>query len=486
MALATIAARMLVHDRSERTAAFLLGALVLFPPACGDAASSTGGAAEPPLPDHLADPLVAQRVDAARRKVVADRLDAAAWKELGMVYRANWYPELAETCYERAVALSGDDAPGWFYLALARAELSKPQASLEAMERAIEVEPAYAPAHWRQGLLLLEAGRLQEAERAFERATDLDLADPAGWFGLARVYVLQGRSADAAALIEMRLLHGPFAPYARHLLATAYRRLGRLDDARTLLAEGAKGPPPWTDPWSDRVHARRTGLQPERGAAAALIKLGRYAEAITRLQALQEHWPNDLEVLNHLGVALVRSGQPARAESVLQAALALNPDHHVTLTNLGLVRFEGAADSAEWAEALEYVERSLQVNPTYADTHELQARIHFHSGRFDDAIASYRSALDRDARRTGLLVEIGRCQIALRRWAEAAATLEEAVDRDPAEGQAHLGLGIAKMELGELDEAAASFERARPLFKPGTPGYTVLQGRLDSLRRRNR
>ena len=52
-------------------------------------------------------------------------------------------------------------------------------------------------------------------------------------------------------MLERLLNDHPGDRYAMQLLGTAYRRLGRDDDARFALAVGAGGEPVWRDPWSD-------------------------------------------------------------------------------------------------------------------------------------------------------------------------------------------------------------------------------------------
>ncbi len=436
----------------------------------------------PPLPDGYPqiDPLVAAKITTARSPVLADHLDAGAWLELGMVYQANWYPELAEACYRRAVTIDETRARGWFHLAAVGAEHSRLDAAIDAMNRAVLLAPGFAPAHWRLGLMQLDAGRVAEAEQSFRRATEVDLADPAGWCGLVRTYLLTRRAAEAVELITLRLKHGRYGPYARHLLARAYRQLGRFDEARAELSRAATTALPWRDAWSDDVITYRTGLQPAHQAAMILIRAGRHGQAAARLEPLLEHWPDETDLKNTLAVALAGSGNPDRAISLLNEVLARHPDHHVALTNLALA-YMTRGGPGDIDEAMTRLQRSLGANPAYAETHELFGRLHFLTNRFDAGIDAFRTAVACDARRTDLLVEIGRGQIALRRWADAAVTFDDAVRRAPGLEQAWLGLGIAAMELGNLQRASAALERARATIRPDNPAWGVLQSRLATL-----
>jgi tetratricopeptide (TPR) repeat protein len=451
-----------------------------------EAAAPAGAAADietPPLPEGYpdVDPLVAERIAACLERISAGPRDPAGWLELGMVYHANWYPELAATCYEAAVALDGSSARAWFLLATVR-DMGGHEGAIDAMRRAAALQPKFAPAHWRLGLQLLDAGRVPEAEQAFLRATDADPTDPAAWFGMARALALQDRAAEAAEIIELRLLHGPHAAYARHTLAAVNRQLGRGEPPGPAAAP-AMLEPPWRDPWLDEVASRRTGLHVKQRDAEILIHYGRYDEAIDVLESLRVRWPDSLEVRNDLALALARAGRADDAQAILDAILAERPGHPATLANRATIRLGAAPSRAELAASLADADRALEASPGFAAAHEARGRILFAMQEFAPASEAFRAAVRCDARRGDLLVEAGRSAIALRRFGEAALDFQAAIDRGAALDQAWLGLGVARLETGDRDGAAAALAQAARLIRPGDPAYPVLQQRLDMLRR---
>ena len=72
-----------------------LAALALFwGSGCDDASPPS---TQPPLPAAYPDldPLVGARITQVRDTILSDPDDARAWTGLGMIYQANWYPDLA-------------------------------------------------------------------------------------------------------------------------------------------------------------------------------------------------------------------------------------------------------------------------------------------------------------------------------------------------------------------------------------------------------
>ena len=84
-------------------------------------------------------------------------------------------------------------------------------------------------------------------------------------------------------------------------------------------------------------------------------------------------------------------------------------------------------------------------------------------GRTDEAIASYRRAVDLSPRSPEAHSNLGRVLCGLRQFEEAAACCQRAIDLDPGSPIAHNNLGNALRELGRLAEAEASYRRSLAL-----------------------
>jgi tetratricopeptide (TPR) repeat protein len=177
-----------------------------------------------------------------------------------------------------------------------------------AMER-LAPRAALAPSNL--GLAYLRAGDLPRAAAALERASRLDASDTKPQAVLAEIRAMQGRTAEAVALLDS---------LARH------RRPGRdYYIARAM------------------VHLR----QQEPGAALAVVQ-----EATRR-------FPRFASFLHLRGQALEALGHPAAAAEAYHEALRLNPDLYLAEERLGYLQ----AEASRPGEAMRHFARSLDLRP---------------------------------------------------------------------------------------------------------------------------
>jgi tetratricopeptide (TPR) repeat protein len=408
----------------------------------------------PPAPADLSslDPELVDLIAEARAHV---RTDPAAWARLGMVYEANGFVRLAETCYEQSVARGGTEARWWYRLALVRARAGNVDGALAAALRASELDPGYAPTHWRQGLWRLDRGELDAAEHTFRRALEVDPSDSAGSVGLARVALARRQPERAAETLERMLDGRPGDRYALQLLGRAYSEMGKRDEAAFALAVGADGEPSWRDPWSDELAQYRRGYASLLKDAVAHFQNGRFDEAIGIYERLR-HRRDSPALMRQLGAAYVAAGKIDAALSVLEPLVLANPgqfEAHVTLASAYLHK-----RNAE--RALAHADRALALNPASARARETRGMILWRTERYDEALSEFEGAHRADPRNAMVLVWMGMVHTDRRHHRQALERFEHAAAKRPMLVDAWLGIARAHVELGSVEQAAAALTRA--------------------------
>lgn len=330
----------------------------------------------------------------------------AARGRLGMAYAAANLPEAAARSFDQARAMDPDEPRWWYHAAVMRADLGDLPLAAALMDSAIVREGDFAPPWWRRGEWLLAVGDLEGADASFARAAELKPDHPGGWVGLARVRLQEGRAGEAAEILERILAGDPlktFVPYVQQLLGTAYARLGRLEEAKVLLARGRAGRPPWSDRWERELDEYRVSRNERVQASVKALKSGRFDQALEILEPLRESYPGDVRVLEQVGVAYFNLGRLDEAEAAFREWIALAPEEPTALQDLSAVH-EARGDLPG---ALELARKAVELNPRQARGHRRLAEVLLRTDRPGEALEVYREAVRLDPRDPELLLAAG-------------------------------------------------------------------------------
>ena len=441
---------------------------------------------QPTSPDlNAIDPAIAELVSGALAEAVADQDDASRWMHLGVIYDANNLTESARQCYEYVVWLEPAQERCWYHLAVVRAELGDLDGAIEAMQRASDLDRSYAPAHWRMGLWLLDRGDLEEAETAFNEATRVDPDDSAGWIGLGRVYLQRGEHDEAIEVLRRVAASSTHnAGYAHHLLASAYRELGRHEEAEAVaIRSTGTGNLVLIDPWRHQVQGLRAGHKARIDEATSMFGQQKYAEAADLFERLHAERPDDVVVLINLAMTYRVLREVDKAIEVCQDALSLSPDHYAVHFELARAYAEKSRQSADARRlyedlAIEHAERASALNPTYADSHALRGLLLLARQDFSGAAELFHLAARFEPENPQHLYYAALAHCQMSQWHDAIQLLEGAIRLDPNQGDCSYLIGVAQMNLGHLDEAETALKRASELM----PANAALDQAFEQLR----
>ena len=190
-----------------------------------------------------------------------------------------------------------------------------------------------------------------------------------------------------------------------------------------------------------------TGLEHHRAS--------RFDEAIALYTKALERAPDNADALHLLGVATGQAGDPGRGEKFIRRALAINSTEPLFHNNLS----KSLAQQGRWEEAAASSRRAIELAPAFTEAWcalgiALQA-IEDLSG----AEAAYRQCLTLAPNEMRAISGLGAVFLLQDRLAEAAAYFNEALRREPdrADDRAYLGNALGK--LGLAAEAIAEFRK---------------------------
>jgi tetratricopeptide (TPR) repeat protein len=354
----------------------------------------------------------------------ATDLDATAVRpreELGnALYQMQRYREAAEA-FETTLALDDRLTGVNFKLTLARYRSGDLKAAIALLTRAAPANEMTAESYYLLGLCLRDARQLSDAQHAFERAVELSPALGTAREELADLYGAQGKRADE--LDQLQVLAGLDRDHVERQLAVALAlaRVGRTESAVATLGTALDRTPD-----NPRVYETlgRVWLQ-DAEARDDPFALKKALEALDRIGSDPR---SSSDALTLYGRALLRDGQTARAEQVLQQATTRYP--------LDPSSFSYYATAAE------------QLN---------------HLGAARQALIEYGALAGADAQSPSRTLRIAALSLRLNDPAAAIRWLQRAADANPSDAKVLASLADTQLKAGDGDAARQSIARGLAL-----------------------
>ena len=156
------------------------------------------------LPDPVLFFRYLARVSSLRGQIAANPQNAAAKRELAMIFLRKRRPRQAVPLVEQALERDPESAELHFLLGVARLESGDPERALESFGETVRLEEkhAYGEAYLRAGDAFLALGKLEQATQALSRYLEINRSSIEGMVKRARVLRRAGDAAGAKRSLE--------------------------------------------------------------------------------------------------------------------------------------------------------------------------------------------------------------------------------------------------------------------------------------------
>ncbi|MEO0421517.1 MAG: tetratricopeptide repeat protein [Pseudomonadota bacterium] len=251
-----------------------------------------------------------------------------------------------------------------------------------------------------------------------------------------------GDFGSAVVLWERVLKENPGDEETRLELSTAYMLGQRLDEARTLLAEGQ-----WSSPENEERAAVLDSL--------VTLRTGDLAAARTQAAQTAERFPESAPAVSLQGLIEMRQ-DTASASRFFRRALELDPGHTSSMINLSSI----AVVNGDIDRATALLRSFVDNNPDDAIALDALARTQLRAGDVEGAIANLEQARAADPNAVAARLQLVELQARASDFVSAEQVARELVAVRPSLPSAHNALGIALMGQGKMDEGMASLRTA--------------------------
>ena len=435
---------------------------------------------EVPVPTDLEsfDPQITAYLKKHIQRAQESPRDFDAQATLGMVYGANSIWREARACFANAALLRPAEPLARHHEAIATDELGEVDAAFEMFGKISREFPDFAPGRHRYGVGLLSRGRLEDAAAEFQRVMALAPGAPEGYIGLGEVRLQQGDPEASVGHLQKALQINARLHRARHLLGSAYLRLGQTTEAKRYLAGSVgTGRLSLTDSWTHKQRQHALVLADQIDRALGWLDAGQAAEGARILEEALSWHPGNIDISNNLAIMYIQLGRAEDALKLLRDSLRQDDSRFETYINLAALQER----MNELEEALATIDRAVALAPQVAQAHLTRGHILLQLGRTEDGIEELESASRLDAENLATHMELAQFYLRVRRYPEAQEHYQAIVDGDPANFGALVRLCHVCIQLGDLEEAE---ELLADLYEldPEHADVARLQGELGARR----
>jgi Flp pilus assembly protein TadD len=311
-----------------------------------------------------------------------------------------------------------------------------------------------------QGSQALQQGDNVAAEQAFREALALDPKSVPVLNNLAISLARQQRETEAISLYERALHLKPGDSVTRRNLGVAYFRARQYRPALPLLESSAREAP---------------SFQVLELAGLDAFALDRYDLAAHYLEAAHRAQPNDLETLDMLGKAYLRSKNYAGIKDVFGQIMAINPNSAAAHAMMAM-----AYDKLYREEdAIREFEAAGAVDPTYPGIHTGLGVIYWRNENLDAAEREFRQELSRYPQDPIANCTLGRILRRRNQPSEAVSYLKAALAANPSYRDALLELGECWIRLDQPVSAIEPLRKAIALAPDDAEAHFILGTALN-------
>ena len=358
---------------------------------------------------------------------------AKSWLALGEA-------EKALAAAEAAVRLDGKNRDGHRLLAGLYGAAGKVSQAIPQYRKLLELYPDDAQTLLYLGALQLGQGELGQAREHLERYVRRNPGSPLGHYYLGRVLAEAGELAGAEKSYAAALkLHPSSAPVLTELALVREFR-GRRSAAL-------------------ETYERLLKIDPRNAWAVRRARSGRrdLSEARAEFDRLRSVEATPGAVRMKVGLVHYELGSLEKAVTEFSLALMERPDDHRARFFLGLTY--GRLEDGERAVA--HFSRIPPESEFFVDSRVQLASVHEREGRFADAVAAIRAALDRDdQRRKELFRFLAEVYREAGDFPNAIEAMLKVVELDPESDRVHFALGALYDQSQDKDKTIEYMKKA--------------------------
>lgn len=338
--------------------------------------------------------------------------DAQVSYNLGFTYKLMGDYDDAIACFEDVVATNPSDVLAFNHIGAIHALQGDHEKAIASYERGLKIDPNHPVLQLNMAKSCESLGKYDKAISAYENA----LRSKPGWLeaidSYAHLLLKLNRTREAADIVLQAIRLNPKDVKMHTRLGTVYTQQSDYGSAKTEYKEALK-----TD----------TNYDPAlTGLANAQEQLGENDEAVMTMQKVEEHKPDDPEMLKQFAHILMSANHLNAASQKLEKLWKKNPNDVQVLNLLGQY-YICKGDNKKVSDCFKQIDA---INPTYYDHFRDGAGRYRQIGELSTAEKYLLKYLDKKPDDSAALTALAADYESLKRFGDALKLYRKAMDLD--------------------------------------------------------
>jgi tetratricopeptide (TPR) repeat protein len=400
-----------------------------------------------------------------------DPRDVPCLYNLGFIASRQGKYELADRYLNETLRVDPNHAAALLELGNLKMHQRKFEDAVPLLRKAVQLNPQAATVYYRLAIAERSLHQMEVAERdlkIFQTLSKNPTSQPYpfqhlyDYLGLRAQLSPQQKNLNDLEQLEREVKAHPDEPQNLYLLAEAYLKVGRIEDAKQAIAQ--------LDQLSQRDFRTLVGV------GVLLARYHLYAEAIPRFEAALQVNSSADDVWYDLADAYFRKRDYA---SALKTAQRVSPQGQKDTSYMGLLA-DILAHLGRTEEAIKLLHEEIAENPDQDQAYLSLALVYLRSGNTSGARAALQQGLARTPDAGELLWGMGVLSVMERQSDKAQEYLEKSVDLLPDWPGSYSALGVLYFQTGQIQKSRETLERFRQAGPRGGLDVQRIEQALDA------
>ena len=335
--------------------------------------------------------------------------------------------------------------------------------------------------------VLAAENQFPEAEKLYRSVVEKDKTYQVGYTDLYRLLMVQGRSADAEQVLKLGYQNNPKQFIYLTLLAGHYFRqnqreqmVGVLNQIKAHAQEYEQAYKTVGDFYlrmgdgDSAIREYREGMSKdvkkkadyEKRIIEVLMRQGKRADAAELNSQILKDDPNDNDARGLAATFMLEKGDVAKAMTELQAVVTHSPDNPVAQYNLGRAHVA----RGELEQARQNFQKAIELRTDYLVARLALTQLQVNQRDYDAALKSAQQVLTIDPNSTSARLLESLALMGQKKFVESRQLLDAMLKANPSAPDVLFQLGVVDLAESKFKEAEDSFRRSYELNPANSRG----------------